>query len=34
MYGLNELTPGGFIALAIGIIVIYIIYRMIFKKKN
>jgi hypothetical protein len=34
MYGLNELTPGGFIALVIGMIIIYILYRMVFKNKR
>jgi len=34
MYGLNQLTPGSFIALVIGLVIIYIIYRLIFPKNK
>ena len=34
MYGFSQLTPGSFIALVIGLIIVYIAYRLIFPKKN
>jgi hypothetical protein len=32
MYGLDQLTPGAFIALIIGVIILYIVFRLIFPK--
>ena len=34
MYGFNELTPGTFIALIIGIIIVFIIYKLIFPSRK
>ncbi len=34
MYGFSELSPGGFIAIIIGIIVIYIIYKLVFPSRD
>ncbi len=34
MYGFSELTPGTFIAIVIGLFLIYIIYKLIFSSDH